>query len=81
MRTTLTLADDVAAKLQLTARKSGQPFRVVVNEALRRGLEQRATPARKPFRMKTRDMGALQPGLSLDNVANLIETIEGPLAR
>jgi hypothetical protein len=27
-----------------------------------------------------RDLGALRPGLALDSVADLIETIEGPLA-
>jgi len=33
VRTTLTLDDDVAAKLQAAARKSGRAFREVVNES------------------------------------------------
>jgi hypothetical protein len=81
MRTTLTLDDDVAAKLQLASRRTGRSFRDVVNETLRRGLQQQATAPRTPFRVKTRDMGELRPGLQLDNVAELIESIEGPLAR
>ncbi len=81
MRTTLTLDDDVAAKLQQASRRTGRSFRDVVNETLRRGLQQKSTTVRTPFRVHTRDMGALAPGLQLDNVADLIESVEGPLAR
>jgi hypothetical protein len=81
MRTTLTLDEDVAAKLKFATQKSGRPFRTVVNEALRRGLEQRPPAGRKPFRVKTRDMGSLQPGLNIDNIGELIEAVEGPLNR
>lgn len=38
MRTTLTLDDDVARELQERARRSGESFKEVVNETLRRGL-------------------------------------------
>ena len=82
MRTTLTLDDDVAAKLQAEARRAGRPFREIVNETLRRGLmTRRATGARQPFKVNVRDLGDLRPGLSLDNVAELIEQVEGPLSR
>jgi hypothetical protein len=81
VRTTLTLDDDIAARLQLASRRSGRPFREVVNETLRRGLQQPPAPSRRPFRVKTRDMGAARPGLSFDNVAEMIESLEGPLAR
>lgn len=77
-----TLDDDVAAKLQSLARRSGRAFREVVNDVLRRGLARPpATSAREAFRVTARDLGALRPGLSLDNVAELIERVEGPLAR
>ena len=82
MRTTITLDDDVAAKLRSLARRSGRAFRDVVNDVLRRGLARPpATSAREPFRVAARDLGALRPGLSLDNIAELIERVEGPLAR
>lgn len=82
MRTTLTLDDDVAAKLKAEARRSARSFRDVVNEALRRGLAVRRAPAaREPFRIDARDLGDLRPGLSLDNVAELIEQVEGGLHR
>jgi hypothetical protein len=82
VRTTLTLDDDVAAKLKAEARRSGRPFRDIVNETLRRGLASRpAGPERRAFKVMARDLGDLRPGLSLDNVAGLIEQVEGPLHR
>jgi hypothetical protein len=81
MRTTLTLDEDVAAKLKAESRRAGLPFRQVVNETLRRGLSSpRATGPRKPFKVKARDLG-LKPGLSLDNVGELLEQVEGPAFR
>jgi plasmid stability protein len=78
MRTTLTLDEDVAAKLKAETRRSGRSFKETVNETLRRGLtKHRITPAKTSFKVVARDMG-LRPGLSLDNVAELIEQVEGP---
>ena len=82
MRTTLTLDDDVAAKLKAESRRTARPFRDIVNETLRRGLlSQRVTNSRKAFKVKARDLGNLKPGLTLDNVAELIERLEGALHR
>ena len=82
MRTTLTLDDDVTAKLKSEARRSGRSFRETVNDALRRGLVSRAAPSsRPPFKVKARDLGDLSPGLALDNIADLLERVEGPLNR
>jgi plasmid stability protein len=82
MRTTLTLDDDVAAKLKAEARRGGRSFRDVVNETLRRGLvsRQQSTPVAR-FRVEARDLGELRAGVNLDNVAELVEQIEGPLHR
>lgn len=82
MRTTITLDDDVAARLKSLARRSGLAFRQVVNDTLRRGLA-RTSPssARAPFTVSARDLGRLRPGISLDNVAELIEQVEGPVHR
>jgi hypothetical protein len=82
MRTTLTLDDDVAAKLKTESQRAGRSFREIVNETLRRGLEsRRATARRRAFNVTTRDLGDLKPGLSVDNIAELIEHVEGPLHR
>ncbi|MCC7179008.1 MAG: DUF2191 domain-containing protein [Acidobacteria bacterium] len=82
MRTTLTLDDDVAAKIKRQVRKTGRSFRDVVNDTLRRGLatEPPAEP-RPPFRVRARDLGALQPGVQLDDIAGLLDQVEGPLHR
>ena len=82
MRTTMTLDDDVAAKLKAEASRSGRSFREIVNEMLRRGLSTRPSRAPKePFRVVARDLGKLLPGLTLDSVAHLLEQVEGPLYR
>jgi hypothetical protein len=82
MRTTLTLDDDVAAKLRTESQHTGRPFREIINETLRRGLEsRRVTAQRRAFKVTARDLGDLKPGLSLDNIAELIEHVEGSLHR
>ena len=82
MRTTLTLDEDVAAKLRAESRRAGRPFREIVNETLRRGLaSRRVARQRQSFKITARDLGDLKPGLSLDNVAELVEHVEGSLYR
>ena len=82
MRTTLTLDDDVAAKLKAESRRAGRSFRDVVNETLRRGLLSRRPPRQpEPFKIAARDLGSLKPGLSLDNIGELIDQMEGALHR
>jgi hypothetical protein len=72
----------VAAKLKTEAQHAGRPFREIVNETLRQGLEnRRATTRRRAFKVTARDLGNLKPGLSLDNIAELIEHVEGSLHR
>lgn len=81
-RTTLTLDPDVAARLKAEARRSGRTFRDVVNDTIRRGFAtRRATKPTEPFRVASRDLGDLQPGLSLDNIGDLLDQVEGPLHR
>jgi plasmid stability protein len=58
MRTTLTLDDDIAKTLQERARRSGESFKEVVNETLRRGLrgEKAASPLPR-FEVKAKACG------------------------
>ena len=82
MRTTLTLDEDVAERLKSEASRTRRPFKEVVNETLRRGLAtRRLTKPRQAFRVVTRDMGSLRPGLDLDNVEELLDRVEGPRRR
>jgi hypothetical protein len=76
MRTTLTLDDDVAARLRAEARRTGKPFKTVVNERLRMALLQgAATKELKPYKIEPYAMGALLP---LDNIGAVLEELEGP---
>jgi hypothetical protein len=75
MRTTLTLDDDVAARLRAEARRTGRPFKTVVNERLRMALLQSASVKKLgPYKVEPFSMGALMP---LDNIGAVLEEIEG----
>lgn len=77
-RTTITLDEDVQAKLELAMRKSGRSFKETVNETLRLGLlAQGRHHKAKPFKIRARNLG-LKPGYSYDKPWELIEEIEGP---
>jgi len=79
VRTTLTLEDDVAARLKAEARRTGKPFKAVVNDHLRRSLAQRArTRVLARFEIKPRDFGGPAPGRSYDDVGALLDELEGP---
>jgi len=81
MRTTLTLDQDVAERAKAVTRKLNRPFKEVVNEALRVGLEQIGKPAvAKPYVTRGHRMG-LRAGLNLDNVQDLLAQAEGEDAR
>ena len=83
MRTTLTLDEDVAAKLKAESRRVDRPFREVVNETLRRGLAtaRASGSASARFKIKARDLGNLRPGISLDNIAEVLDQVEGQFHR
>lgn len=77
----MTLDDDVSVKLREESRRSGKPFKQIVNDCLRLGLSARQkAEITRPFRIKARPLG-LRPGFSYDNVWALIEQIEGPYHR
>jgi hypothetical protein len=77
MRTTLTIDDDIAVRLERLRRERDANLKDVVNDALRRGLDNIEAPTkpRRPFRMKTYDMG--EQLIPLDNVADAISILEG----
>ena len=75
-RTTLTLEDDVNARLRLEIQRTGKPLKQVVNECLRQGFESRksAKPARE-FKVRPFQAGP-PPGMTFDNVEELIGYLE-----
>lgn len=78
MRTTLSLDDDVAAELERLRRDRQATHKELVNEALRLGLRQITSPARRRGRFQTAavDLGASRVG-SLDDVAEALAVAEG----
>jgi len=80
MRTTLTLDEDVAAKLQAEARKSGRSLKETVNRVLRLGLNSKKDAPLKPFKVRAWRMGA-RPGLNFDNIEELLDQLDGPMRR
>jgi hypothetical protein len=80
VRTTLTLDDDVAAKLKSEVRRSGNSFKKVLNDLLRLALNARRLPERRPFEVAARPLH-LRPGLGYDNVGDILEQLEGPQHR
>jgi hypothetical protein len=78
MRTTLTLDDDIATRLQAESRRTGRPLKAIVNEYLRAGLAQRRAARTAPaFRVEPVRLGVPIPGRSYDRISTLLEEIEG----
>ncbi|MBN1962840.1 MAG: DUF2191 domain-containing protein [Deltaproteobacteria bacterium] len=76
MRTTLTIDEDIATKLDERRRLSGKSFKLVVNETLRDGLTcKKSFKALPRFKVQARPLG-LRDGLSYDNIGELLEMAE-----
>jgi len=73
MRTTVTLDEDVAAKLHEVARERRVSFKVALNEAVRAGLGGGA--AARPYSVPSRRMGA-RPEVDLDRALALADRLE-----
>jgi hypothetical protein len=74
MRTTVTLADDVAAELERLRRERSIGVSEALNELARAGMARRQRP-RRPFVQRTHEIGL---GIDVTNVAEALEQIEGP---
>ncbi len=82
MRTTLTVDDDVAARLDRERRKRGVPFKQIVNDVLRAGLDAMHPRRRRSRRFRTTgfDVGPSLIG-SLDNIEEVLSRVEGEAHR
>lgn len=77
IRTTVTLDDDVVARLKELSIAKGVPFRTLLNEAVRTGLMTfKLSPQKKAFKVIPVDMGVPRIA-NLDNIAEVIESLEG----
>lgn len=76
MRTTLTLDDDIAARLERL--RKGRRFKDLVNEALRAGLDQLECEVAEPVaRYEVRPVEGRPRRTDLDNVSEVLAEIEG----
>jgi len=81
MRTTISIDDDLTEKARAVAAKPRRPFRTIVNEALRAGLDNVEKPAKqRPYKTEPHAMG-LRSGRNLDNIQELLAQIEGEDSR
>jgi hypothetical protein len=74
VRTTVKLDDDVAALLKKEVRKTGEPFKQVLNRYVRLGFTAAKQSPRKPFKVKPWNL-QLPP---FEKVEELLEHLEGP---
>jgi hypothetical protein len=74
VRTTVTLDDDLAARLQERARERDLSFKAVLNEAIRSGLTDSGAPA-EPYRMTVSPMRA-KPAIDLTKALRLAGELE-----
>ena len=81
IRTTLTLDEDVYERLKSESKARGTPFRETVNAVIRSGLiVANAKPAASKFKIQKFRMGSV-PGISYDNIEQLLEIGEGEFHR
>ena len=77
IRTTVTLDNDVAARIKRESKSRGASFRDTLNDLLRSallGIDH--NPIRRTIKIKATHMG-YKPGLNYDNIESLIEYGEG----
>lgn len=80
MRTTATLDDDIAAKLQELAHNRRQPFKLVLNEVIRAGLgEAPIRHAFEPFVVESYPCG-LKPGFDERRFNQLVDELDADAA-
>ena len=77
MRTTLTIEDGIARQLKEIVHRSGKPFKTVVNEALRAGMENnRIVDAARAYRIQPVAMGEVTRPYDLDKALQLADHFE-----
>jgi hypothetical protein len=77
IRTTVTLDDDVVARVKRESQSRGASFRDTLNDLLRAApLDSGNKPRRRTLRIKPTHMGH-KPGLNYDSIESLLEYGEG----
>ena len=78
MRTTLTIDDDIAASLERLRRSQRLSLKQLINEALRRGLDDMGKRRKRREAVQTRavTLGRIRVA-SIDNIAEALAVVEG----
>ena len=77
MRTTVTIDEDVLDRTRSLAVKLRKPFKSVLNEVLRRGLDQiEQTAKKRAYTTEPHDMRLIQDR-NIDNIQEFLAQIEG----
>ncbi len=75
MRTTINLDPDVEAEVERRRREGSIGLSAAVNDLIRRGIA--CEPAARPFVQRTSPMKAR---MDVANIAEVLETVDGPAA-
>ncbi len=78
MRMTVTIEDDIAARIEELRKRDGQSLKQVVNLLLRDGLHRQGRPRAKPYRTRPRKLG-LRPGFDASRLSQLADEVDGRL--
>ena len=79
MRTTVRLDEQLLSAAKEHAAKTGRTLTALLEDALRTFLALERRPrSRRRMKLPTFDGGGLQPGVDLDNTADLLDLMEGP---
>ena len=68
--------DQIAGDLKRLAYESGRPFKEVVNETLRAGLQARTQPTAERYELRPAHLGGVRAGFDLDHALQLADTLE-----
>jgi hypothetical protein len=77
MRTTLTIEDDVAAMIRRIQKRDQKPFKVVVNDLLRKGLVESSQQAEEHRHYSTPELSSGPCRFAdLDNISEILAVAE-----
>ncbi len=76
MRTTVNIDDRLLIEVKTVAARSGRTVSDVIDDALRAAIQRRQAPPTR-LDLPTHAGGGLQPGVDLDDSADLLDRMDG----
>jgi hypothetical protein len=77
MRTTVTIDDQLLIEVKTVAARSGRTISEVIDDALRAAMQRRQASATRRVDLPSHAGGGLQPGVDLDDSADLLDRMDG----